>query len=130
MSRQSTRWLWLLCLLPVVGGLTRLRFDVDVLNLLPADVPAVRGLKLYQQHFANARELILTVRATEAEAAEASARSLAETLRRQETLVRDVAWQPPWLERPVEAAELVAFLWLNQPPEVFQQMAHRLAPEQ
>ena len=57
-------WLALLLLLP---GLFRLRFDVDVLNLLPANVPAVQGLKLHQKYFADANELIVTIEAEEAE---------------------------------------------------------------
>ncbi|MBM3346010.1 MAG: hypothetical protein FJY55_05865 [Betaproteobacteria bacterium] len=126
--KWSRHWLWLL-LLPVLLGLARLRLDVDVLNLLPAGVPAVEGVKLYQQHFANARELILTVRAPEAETAEQAARSLAETLRAATNLTAAATWQPPWLEQPAQAAELVATLWLNQPPEHLQQLAARLAPE-
>jgi hypothetical protein len=47
--------------------LARLRFDVDILNLLPPDEPTVQGLKLYQQHFTNARELVVTLRAPDAE---------------------------------------------------------------
>ena len=31
-------WPWLLALIPVAIGLARLRFDVEVLNLLPAEV--------------------------------------------------------------------------------------------
>ena len=54
-------------ILPVGFGLSRLRVDTEVLDLLPPDQPAVQGLKLYQQHFANARELIITVRAPDAE---------------------------------------------------------------
>ena len=51
-------------LLVAVGlGFWRLRFDVDILNLLPPDEPTVQGLKLYQQHFTNARELVITLRA-------------------------------------------------------------------
>ncbi len=67
------RWWWLLLLIPIVAGLARLHFDVEVLDLLPANVPAVQGLKLYQQHFANARELIVTVKAPTREAAEQAA---------------------------------------------------------
>ena len=58
MSRFSRQWLWLLLLPPVALGVWRLRFDVEVLNLLPSESPVVQGLKLYQQNFANARELI------------------------------------------------------------------------
>ena len=126
--KWSRSWLWLL-LIPVLLGLARLRLDVDVLNLLPTGVPAVEGVKLYQKNFANARELIITVQAPEAEAAENAARSLAETLRTATNLTAAVTWQPPWLEHPDQAAELVATLWLNQPPEHLQQLAARLARE-
>ena len=124
----SRRWLWLLLLLPLVAGLARLHFYVEVLNLLPADVPAVQGLKLYQQNFANAGELILTVRAPDAETTEAAARELALALAERKSLVKQATWQPPWLEHPGQAAELIAHLWFNQPPEVFGELTNRLAP--
>src|SRR5882724_8237679 len=72
---------WLLILIPISLGLARLHFDVEVLDLLPANVHAVQGLKIYQQHFANARELIVTVKAPNSEIAEATAKSIAEKLR-------------------------------------------------
>jgi lauroyl/myristoyl acyltransferase/predicted exporter len=128
---NRARWLaggWLALALLVAAGAARLRFDVEVLHLLPADLPVVRGLKLYQEHFANARELLLTVRAAEADAAEAAARALAEALRARPNLVQAATWQPPWLERPDLGAELSAFLWFNQPPEVFAARLERLAP--
>ncbi len=126
--RFSRRWLWLLLLLPLIAGLARLRFDVEVLNLLPGDVPAVQGLKLYQQNFANAGELILTVRGPDAETTEAAARELALALAERKSLIKQVTWQPPWLEHPGQAAELIAHLWLNQPPSVFGALTNRLAP--
>src|SRR3989442_7386838 len=92
-------WPWLLALIPIAFGIARLRFDVEVLNLLPADVPAVRGLKIYQQNFANARELIITVRAQDPEVVENTARSLAHALRPQSDIVAEVNWQSSWLRR-------------------------------
>src|SRR5713226_5951869 len=79
--RYPRRWLWLILLVPIVVGLARLRFDVEVFDLLPSDLPVVQGLKLYQQYFANARELIITLRAAAPEQAEDAARTLAERLR-------------------------------------------------
>ena len=96
---------------------------------LPADEPAVRGLKLYQKHFTNARELIVTVRAADAEKAEQFAGSLAEKLRAATNLVAGVTWQPPWLEQPAQLAE-IARLPLVQPAAGRLCRAHnQLAPE-
>ena len=52
--KSLRHWLGWLLLVPIGLGLARLRFDVEVLDLLPADVPVVEGLKIYQQNFANA----------------------------------------------------------------------------
>ena len=126
--KPSRSWLWLLVLVPIGLGLARLRFDVEVLNLLPGEVSAVQGLKVYQQHFANARELILAIRGPDADLVERTAQALAGRLRRETNLISMVHWQPPWLEHPAQAAEFAAYLWLNQPPEVFGQLTNRLAP--
>ena len=88
-------WLWLL--IPLVIGAARLRFNVEVLDLLPANTPAVTGLKVYQQHFSSARELIVTIQATNADAAEQAASSMARQLRAETNLVAEVDWRPPWL---------------------------------
>jgi predicted RND superfamily exporter protein/lauroyl/myristoyl acyltransferase len=126
MSRRLRPWLWLLFLVPVVLGFLRLRFDVDVLNLLPGDVPAVHGLELYQRNFTDSRDLIITVRSPTSGQTESAARSIAEVLRADTNRVASVLWQPAWMERPREAAELIGFLWLNQPPAVFGDLTNRL----
>jgi uncharacterized protein len=127
MKRGWLRWWWALLLLPMAAGLARLHFDADVLGLLPARIRAVQGLKLYQEHFANARELIITVQASDADAAKSATQSIAENLRHATNLVADATWQPPWLEHPEQMAELIGYLWLNQPPEVFDRLADNLA---
>lgn len=120
---------WWCLLIPLVAaGLWRLRFDLDILDLLPPDQPPVQGLKLYQQHFANAQELIITLHATEAERAEQLAHSLADQLRQQTNLVADATWQPPWMAEPEKLAELLGYLWLNQPPAVFGALTNLLSP--
>jgi predicted RND superfamily exporter protein len=126
MIRFSRRWLWLLPLVAVALGLWRLRFDVEVLNLLPGDLPVVQGLKLYQQHFANARELIVTVNGPDAARAQSAAQAIAQALQPRRDLVAEVTWTPPWLEHPDQAAELMAYLWLNQPPALFAELTNRL----
>lgn len=123
------RWGWIVLAIPLAAGLARLRFDVEVLNLLPSGLPVVEGLKLYQRHFASANELILTVQSDDPETAETTAQQLALALRAQTNLVSRALWQPPWSEHPEQMAELLALTWLNQPPEVFSQLANRLAPD-
>src|SRR5678809_1108154 len=117
--RHPGRWLWLLLLIPVLLGLARLKFDLEIFDLLPSDIPAVAGLKLYQEHFANARELVITIESPNADATEAVAHGLAEALRRARDLVQTATWQPPWLEHPEQSGELIAYLWFNQRPGVF-----------
>src|SRR5262249_46285207 len=72
--------------------------------------------------------LIITVKTTDADAAEAGAQKIAEQLRKQTNLVSSVTWEPPWLEHPDQAAELLAFLWLNQPPAEVHALTNRLDP--
>ncbi len=126
MSRKSWYWVGLILGLLSIAGFARLRFDVDVLNLLPKDLPVVKGLDLYQHHFTDSRELIITIKSPDAAKTESAARDLARELRSQTNLVDSVMWQPAWLERPAQAAELIGFLWLNQPPAVFGELTNRL----
>ena len=123
------RWLWLLLAFPLVAGLARLRFDVEVLDLLPGSLPEVRGLQLHQRHFANARELLITLQGDDADKVTEVAQRLATRLSALPELVREARWQPPWLAHPADAAENLAWLWLQQPPEAVAQLAARLAPE-
>ncbi len=129
MSSFLKRWWWVLLAVAVCLGFWRLRFDVDILNLLPPDEPTVQGLKLYQKHFTNARELIVTLRAPEAEQAGRLAGELAGRLRQQTNLVEEVTWQPPWTEHPEQLGELLGWLWFNQPPADFAALTNRLAPD-
>lgn len=123
---MNRRWLWLLLAVPLIAGLVRLRFDADVLNLLPADVPAVRGLQWHQRHFANSRSLLITLHGADAEVVTAMAREVAAALSAQTNLVQSALWQPPWLDHPGDAAENLAWLWLQRPPAELAAMSARL----
>jgi len=129
MRRILQRGWWLLLLVPVIIGLSRVQFDTEVLNLLPDDVPEVAGLKLYQQNFTDNRELLISVRGSDAAVTEAAARLIGEHLRAQTNLTTHVVWQPPWQEHPEQLAELVACMWLNQPLESVADLTNRLAPD-
>jgi hypothetical protein len=126
--RHPGRWIWLVLLFPAVVGLFRLRFDAEVLNLLPPHLPAVIGLKLQQENFTNSRELMVTVQSNDPGVTEAAVRTIGWRLRLATNLVAEALWEPPWLEHPEEMAELIAYTWLNLSPEHLEQLAVRLAP--
>jgi predicted RND superfamily exporter protein/lauroyl/myristoyl acyltransferase len=112
----------------VIAGLSRLHLDSDPLNLLPGDLPAVEGLQLFQRNIADAQELIITIRGPDSVATKSAAQELAKELHAETNLTSLVMWQPIWMERPAEVAELIGYLWLNQPPAEFREMAARLSP--
>jgi predicted RND superfamily exporter protein len=122
------RWWWIFLLVAVALGFCRLRFDVDVLDLLPSDEPSVEGLKLYEKHFTNARELVVTLRGENPDQVQRLTGELAATLRKQTNLVEEVTWQPPWMDDAQQLGELLGWLWFNQPPEAFAGLTNRLSP--
>ncbi|MDP4899246.1 MAG: hypothetical protein NWR03_15855, partial [Akkermansiaceae bacterium] len=42
-----------------VAGLTRLRFETDILDVLPGNLPSVKALKVSQKHFDNDQRVAL-----------------------------------------------------------------------
>ena len=110
-------------------GLARLRLDVDVFQLLPRDAPMVAGLELYQRSFGASRELIVTLRSADAEATRRAAGALAEALV-EANLATRVIWRNPLRDDPEDLAEVLAFLWLNQPPDAVAELAYRFVDEQ
>jgi len=120
------RLFWFALAVLAVLGLARLRFDAEVLSLLPAELPAVEGLRLHQQHFANARELLVTLAGDDPEQLAAAAEAIAARLNSSTNLVRRARWQPPWLEHPGDTAENLAWLWLQQPPAELSALLARL----
>jgi uncharacterized protein len=111
----------------VAFGLSRLRLDTQVLNLLPESLPSVQGLRLYEEHFANANELLVVLKGEDPSRLQLAARELAARFRSLTNTVSDAFWTPPWLEHPEQTAELTAYLWLNQPTNFFADLIERLA---
>ncbi len=118
-----------LCLTLTLVGLFRISVDVDVLKLLPGNLPQVHGLGLFLKYFAQADQLILTVESNTPETTDSVADAIARRLESRPDLVQQVVSRPPWESDPGEFAELVAYLALNRSPEDFTKFANRLAPE-
>ena len=111
-------------------GLTRLRFDTDILSMLPGELPEVKGLKAFHKAFAKNDELILVIGGSESDAGTLS--EAAETLGKKlesDGVVSNARWKPRWNEEPEGIAELLAYLWLNGDPAVTQAQADRLTPQ-
>ncbi len=122
-------WLHLLLLAAVAVaalGLFRLKFDTDILSMLPGGLPEVKGLKAQHRAFARQDEAILLLESGDEPAG--AARSLAAALE-EDGVVKRARWQPLWTEDPAGLAELLAYLWLNGDPAETLALAGRLSPE-
>ena len=129
LDKYLSRWRWVLLavLLLATGlGLSRIRVDANVLDLLPQDLVAVRGLKIFLGHFGQPRELIVMVEASDPAEAGALVDSLADDLRATSTLAVHSA--PPWAADPRELVPLAAYALLNQEPKKFQATLEKLSP--
>jgi predicted RND superfamily exporter protein len=113
----------------VVSGLSRISFNVDILKLLPANLPQVQGLSLFLKHFALPNELIVTLEGPDSAALESHADSLATLLRSHPHLVSRAVSRPPWEQNPSEFSELLAFNVANQSPEKIRLLLDSLSPE-
>jgi predicted RND superfamily exporter protein len=110
-------------------GLMRLRFDTDILSMMPGDLPEVKGLKAFHEAFSRNDELVLVIEGGEEDAGTlpAAAESLGKALEEQK-LVKRARWKPRWNEEPAGIAELLAYLWLNGEPGAVQAQVERLSP--
>lgn len=109
------------------AGLLRLRFDANVLDLLPPDLPQVQGLKIFLEHFGLPSELIVTLEGPDAETTTRLAESLAQHLR--DTTSSTVRSAPPWAENPESLVDLAAHALINQKPERFQETLAKFDPQ-
>jgi predicted RND superfamily exporter protein len=113
-------FLAILCGLAVIG-LFRLRIDVDILNLLPRDNSIARGLAEYQDKFLQAGEVVMVLRSSDPADSTAAVNAIVDALRQNTNMVAGVFWQPPANESLADAAQFLAYLWLNAPTS---QVAH------
>lgn len=129
LRRLAAPILLVLAILAASSGLLRLRFDTDILSMLPGGLPEVKGVKAFHDAFSRDDELILVIQGREDDAgtlAEA-AESLGNSLEKQ-GLVKQARWKPRWTEEPEGIAELLAYVWLNGDPAVTSARIEALGP--
>ena len=129
-----SRRFWIPALLVIAilfasAGLFRLRFDTDVLSMLPGKLPEVKGLKAFHKAFSRNDEMIVLIEGRQADEGllGPAAESLGKKLQA-DGVVKKARWQPAWMSNPSELSELVAYLWLNGDPSTTKAQAEKLAP--
>jgi predicted RND superfamily exporter protein len=105
-------------------------FDSDILNLLPADDIAVRGLKIFNSEFTQARELAFLLVWKERPADADLQREAFLALLRKEPWVERILEEPPLesVSGRKTLHEILIPLLLNLPPEQFAAAMDDLAP--
>ncbi|MBK1883567.1 MMPL family transporter [Luteolibacter pohnpeiensis] len=130
LRRLALPLIFVLFILVAAAGMFRLKFDTNILSMLPGDLPEVRGLESYHQAFAKNDELVILIQSKddETDSLEDAAQSLGERLLADGN-ARRARWQPMWMQSPEGLSELIAYLWLNGDPESTQALAEKLSPE-
>lgn len=120
--------LTVLCVVLIAG---KQRFDSEILNLLPSDAPSVRGLKLYNSEFTQARELAFLVRSPGDPATlEAFIAEFVPALLEEPWVARALDGPPTESPQALETLDDFAVpLLLNLPPEDFAAAMDLLEPE-
>lgn len=107
-------------MLVIVLGVTRVRLQVDVLELLPQELKEVQGLRLFLDHFSRRDELILTLEHADPDILTEAREDLSAHLRSHPemgTLVHADLWSE---SSPAALGEMAAWLLVNStPPERF-----------
>lgn len=109
-------------------GISRLSYNVEILDLLPKGMAGVEGTQWFQKVYDRPDQLIITVRSDSEESADEAVTELAKGLRETPGLARTVREKPSWEAHPENMLELVAYAWLNAPPEKVQALEAALAP--
>ncbi len=106
----------------------RVQFNAVLYEMLPPDLPEVRGMDWINRYFSRDGQLIVTVKAGESREAEEAVESLARRLVVEPRLVSATFRELTLSELVKEGGGLLAWLWLNAPPEKLDALGERLAP--
>lgn len=109
-----------------VAGLTRLRFETDILEVLPKGLPAVDALKVSQEHFDNDQQVILLLESKTEEIFAEDAKELAVFLR-EKLAPAQVLHQSEFEENPQAFAAALAEIWRYAPPEDVAELEKRMS---
>ena len=108
-----------------ITGLMRLKFETVILEVLPSSLPEIQGLKDFQKHFSENREVVVLLSSEEEEILEEDAQALAFYLR-DLWPDKEVTYKSDFEESPELFAESVARIWSYASAEEIEQLTARL----
>lgn len=132
------RWSYFFLIVLTIGlgwfGLSRLSYNVEVLDLLPQDMDGLYGTRVMRDSFQKANRLVITLEGEDPAVVEAASLSLAEHLGSLTSLCHKVSARPPLDNESSQAAGnelsgMAAWALLNAPPEEVQALAGKLSGE-
>ena len=109
-------------------GISRLSYDVDVLDLLPPGLGGVKGTLLMRDLYERPDQLILTIDNPAPEQASAAADGIASELLKHPELVKQVQSKAAWESHPEQFSSLAAYVLRNAPPERLKKLEESLSP--
>lgn len=108
--------------------LLRVHFNAVLYEMLPQDLPEVQGMDRLNRYFSRDGHLIVTVKAKESFDAVEAMDALAAHLGEHPQLVSEVFRELDLTELVTDGGSLLAWLWLNAPPELLPPLGERLSP--
>ncbi len=109
-------------------GLSRISFNVEILDLLPPNIDQAEGLATVLENFGLPNELIVTVETADPNLTTFAASSLADHLRSESDLTKLVVDRPLWEAEPEKLADFAAYTAINLPPADFAKIVGALDP--
>ena len=123
------RLLYFIGFLLVIGlsvtGLTRLRFETDILEVLPGGLASVEALKISQKHFDNDRQVVLLLEGKGEEIDGQAVAELADHLRERLSPAK-VLYKSELEENPSSFGKGLAEIWRYAPPGEVERLSARL----
>ncbi|MDF1815560.1 MAG: MMPL family transporter [Verrucomicrobiales bacterium] len=129
-----TRQLPLFVFMALLGAmawfsLTRVQFSASLYELLPQDLPEVRGMDWLNRYFSRDGQLIVTVSSPDPGVTRETSRLLVEKLRHSPDLISIVHEEMALDRIAMEGGGMLAWLWLNADPQEVEKLSDRLSGE-
>ncbi len=128
--RKKVPFLFGLCVILAlsIAGLFRLKFETDILAVLPQELPSVQTLKISQKYFDNDQRIALLLSSEDDEIYEEDIEEFVSHLREKLPPTK-ILYRSEFEDRPEELAKAIAGLWLVSPNDVFEPLGDRLLDE-